>query len=275
MLPYQLAAACLQFMLSTHIIHNLRLALLHFIIFATYLKSWHSQKKLTNFISARVTHQGTNNSLSWRPTCLHCCLARGGKAECALRVGGHLCELSFVRFISHKQISGVVYLYRKRANNAPGTRRSRVLESSTCSTISLTLPQSPLLWPPLPPASRTVLTFFPAFFFCFFLFSSTNYVAKKKFTWRFRCSKNTWPKYKNKQAEPSAKLRFSKSRRTDALPRWKMWRMNNWKKVIEYIDNFDLLHAYILWYFDYAISIFLLYYVQDVLCISNVFKRHI
>lgn len=45
MLPYQLAAACLQFILSTHIIHNLRAALLHFIIFATYLKSWHSKKK--------------------------------------------------------------------------------------------------------------------------------------------------------------------------------------------------------------------------------------
>lgn len=101
-------------------------------------------------------------------------LHEGGKAGCALRVGGHLCELSFVRFISHKQISGVVYLYRKRANNAPGTRRSRVLESSTFLTISLALPQSPLLWPPLPPASRTVLTFFPAFFFCFFFHQLTT-----------------------------------------------------------------------------------------------------
>lgn len=171
----QVAAGCFYFILSTHIIHNLRLALLHIIIFATYLKSWHSQKKLTNFISARVTHQGTNNSLSWRPTCLHCRLAwgvflgAGRTAGCALRVGGHLCELSFVRFISHKQIWGVVYLYRKRANNAPGTRRSRVLNMLN------NLPDAAAV--AIVVAAATCVAHSSYFLSCFF--SSTNYVAKK------------------------------------------------------------------------------------------------
>lgn len=66
--------------------------------------------------------------------------------------------------------SRVLYIYTGNVQITP--QGLGEVEFSTCSTISLTLPQSPLLWPP-PPASRTVLTFFPAFF------SSTNYVAKK------------------------------------------------------------------------------------------------
>lgn len=180
MLPYQLAAACLQFMLSTYIIHNLRLALLHFIIFATYLKSWHSQKKADKFYF-RPSHAPGNKQLAELAThlltLLPCTRGGGGRQGVPCELGDIYANcLLCASFRINK--SRVLYIYTgnvqitpqglgevessspQHAQQSPWRCRSRHCCGRRCH-----LRRAQFL--------LSFLLFFSVFF------SSTNYIAKK------------------------------------------------------------------------------------------------